>query len=152
VINLLGHIRTFLFALFRLRTLGASVLAVDDGGKVLLIRQTYGTATWKLPGGGVKRRESFVQGALREAREEVGLELTPSGRLVLLGVYTKRTGGWIDHVAVFIATGWTLEPNHSWEIKEVATFDPDALPDDVGGATRRRIEEYRGLKPVDFDW
>ena len=149
MIVLLDRVRTFLFRFLRLRTLGAMVLAVDDSG-VLLIRQAYGSRAWTLPGGGVKRRESFRAAALREAREEVGLRLTHGGSAELLGVYLKKVGSWTDHVGLFVLQGWERQATNSWEIAEVATFPLDALPTDLSPATRRRIDEWRtGSTPAE---
>lgn len=54
---------------------GAAVI-IEDGDKVLLVRHTYGKRKeWFFPGGGIKRSEDPIDAAIREAREEVGLDL-----------------------------------------------------------------------------
>ena len=55
--------------------LGCRVLAFDDEDRVLLIRHSYGSGRWMLPGGGVGRGEDPLAAALRELREEVGCQL-----------------------------------------------------------------------------
>lgn len=51
------------------------IIAAED--KVLVVRGWIGTGQWELPGGGVHKREDLVQAAIREVREETGLELQP---------------------------------------------------------------------------
>ena len=48
---------------------------VCDRERVLLVRHTYGSRAWDLPGGGVKRRESPRTAARREMEEELGLDV-----------------------------------------------------------------------------
>lgn len=46
-----------------------------DGGDVLLVRHTYGSRRWDLPGGGVRRGEPPAAAIRREIREELGVTL-----------------------------------------------------------------------------
>lgn len=142
MIRILDWLRTTLFSLFRFRTIGASVIAVDGDGKVLLVRQSYGSSGWRLPGGAVKRGETTKEAALREVNEELGLRLQENGSARLLGVYLKRIGHWDDHVSVFVVTGWSITQKQNWEIAEWALHDPSALPADTVPATRRRLSEW----------
>jgi len=59
----------------------ASVVILDDAGRVVLIKRGHAPAEglWSLPGGGVRRGETARQAASREALEETGL-------LVAIGV------------------------------------------------------------------
>lgn len=45
---------------------------LTHGDEVLLVRHTYGSRAWDLPGGGIKRGEKPVETARRETREELG--------------------------------------------------------------------------------
>src|SRR3546814_5883940 len=45
---------------------GVRVLALDDRAQVLLIRHSYGSRKWMLPGGGLRRDETSVAHAVRE--------------------------------------------------------------------------------------
>jgi 8-oxo-dGTP pyrophosphatase MutT (NUDIX family) len=47
------------------------VLLYDDF--VLLVRPSYGHQKWMIPGGGVHSGESWLQAAVRELREELGI-------------------------------------------------------------------------------
>jgi ADP-ribose pyrophosphatase YjhB (NUDIX family) len=106
----------------------ASVVVIQDG-QVLLIRgERYGT--WLLPGGLVERGESPAQAAVREVREETGLEVQLTR---LVGVFSRphwRGDGY--HVIVFAASmvGGVLQADQD-ETLEVRFFDPADLPDSL---------------------
>lgn len=53
------------------------VLVICDD-ELLLIRSDFGSRHWSVPGGGIKRSETAVDGAVRELREEVGIRVKPS--------------------------------------------------------------------------
>ena len=52
----------------------ASGLVVNSEGKVLLIRSPKWNNTWLIPGGHVDYRESLADAAVREVKEETGLD------------------------------------------------------------------------------
>ncbi|MGH2354285.1 MAG: NUDIX domain-containing protein [Chloroflexota bacterium] len=52
----------------------AAVVACDEAGRVLLVRQTPGMDFWVVPGGGLEGGELMREAALREFREETGLQ------------------------------------------------------------------------------
>jgi ADP-ribose pyrophosphatase YjhB (NUDIX family) len=55
-------------------TVGAMCIIERSDGAVLLVRHSY-RERWGVPGGLLKRREDSAVGALREVREEVGLDI-----------------------------------------------------------------------------
>src|SRR5690242_808658 len=65
-------------------TIGVRTIVRDEGGRILLVRHTY-SAGWHFPGGGVNKRETALDAAVREVREEAQVELTAPPRLV--GIY-----------------------------------------------------------------
>ena len=58
----------------RPETCGAKCIIIHNK-KVLMIRNTYGHKRWNFPGGGKKKYETFEQAAIREAYEEVGVQI-----------------------------------------------------------------------------
>ncbi len=123
-------------------TLGVRVMMIRDR-QVVLVRQTY-TAGWFMPGGGIKRGETFEQAARREAAEEVGGELHD---LSLLGVYSNFVEWKSDHNIVFLSTEFNFSGKPDLEIAEVRLFPLDALPEGLSPGHRTRLEEYRAQRP-----
>ena len=76
----------------RPKTSGAKVIIIH-GDEILLIKTTYGY-TYSLPGGGIKNGETPENAAIREAQEEVGIQLTklsPLPPFVTYEEYKKDT-------------------------------------------------------------
>lgn len=132
------------------RTVGVRGLVLDQDGRVLLVRHTYGSRHWQLPGGGVHRRESILAALHRELREETGVIVT--GPVRLLGTYSSLTEGKSDHISVFVVEAFERERSHSSEIDSVRFFPLDELPDDTSPATRRRLDDLRRGQVRAFDW
>jgi ADP-ribose pyrophosphatase YjhB (NUDIX family) len=131
---------------------GAAGLVVDEEGRVLLVRQSYATRRWTLPGGGVKRGETMRDAALREVREEAGVVATAPDDVELLGVYSNFKQAKSDHVAVFVIREWQREATSDLEIANKGFFAADELPSPLSGATRRRIEEFLGRRSISPRW
>lgn len=134
------------------RTLGVRSLVLDGNDRVALVKHTY-IAGWHLPGGGVKKREGFDAGLARELREEVGLHVFTTERV--LGIYHNLREAKDDHVVVFVTrvpAGTAVTAADALEIAEAAWFAIDALPADVSPATARRIAEYRAGAMGSGDW
>jgi 8-oxo-dGTP pyrophosphatase MutT (NUDIX family) len=120
---------------------GAACVIVDRRGRVLLVRHTYGRRNWELPGGGSEPDEPPDATALREVREETGLEVALEG---LAGLYFEagHASGAFLHV-VFRARPLGDAPAvpSSAEIGQVAWVAPDALPSPISDFTERRMAD-----------
>jgi len=55
--------------------LAASVVLIDDQGRILLVHEDYGKRRWGLPGGRHEPGESTEETAIREAKEETNLDV-----------------------------------------------------------------------------
>lgn len=131
-------------------TLGVRSVAVDDRGRVMLVKHTY-LAGWWLPGGGVDRGETTGDAAARELFEETGLRPTAPGRLVSIHSNERFFRG--DHVLVYRFDAFEAGAlTHHGEIAETGWFDPLALPEDAHRSTRDRMAEMFGRAPVDPRW
>ena len=117
----------------------AVIVAVIENGKVLLTKRED-FEVWCLPGGGVEEGESLAEGAIREAKEETGLDVKLTR---LVGVYSRMGVGMHDvHAVLYTAkpVGGELrtQPN---ETIEVAYFPFDQLPDELLFGHKRRIND-----------
>jgi len=129
----------------------ASVLVRDEDGRVLLLRRTD-NGLWTIPTGGLKKGETIRQCAIRECREETGIEVEVTG---LVGVFSHpghvieyRKGQKVTEVRQPVnvclharPVGGHLVPGPG-EAAEVRWVQPgDVAGYDIHPALRRRIEQ-----------
>jgi 8-oxo-dGTP pyrophosphatase MutT (NUDIX family) len=109
----------------------------DSEGRILLLRRADGL--WSVPGGGLEPGERLDQAAVREVREETGLEVEP---VALIGVYsdpaytfTYPNGDRVQPIITFFecqVVGGTLQADMD-EILGARYFGPkDELPPLMG--------------------
>ncbi len=119
--------------------LGCRVLAFDGEGRVLLIRHSYGSGRWMLPGGGIGRGEEALAAAGRELREETGCTLE-SPRL--FAQVDEPLAGTVNRVHLVTGTArGALRPDGR-EVIEAAFFAPDALPANISPMIGREIADW----------
>ena len=119
--------------------LGCRVLAFDREGRVLLIRHSYGSGRWMLPGGGVARGEEPIAAAKRELAEETGCALDAPR---LFAVVDEPLYGTINRVHLVTGTArGTLRPDGR-EVIEAAFFTPDGLPANISPMIGREVAEW----------
>ncbi|MFD8697016.1 NUDIX hydrolase [Kitasatospora purpeofusca] len=132
----------------------ASVVVVDDEGRVLLQRRTD-NGMWALPGGKMDLGESLAGCGIRETLEETGLDIEIIG---IVGTYTNPghvfayDDGEVRQEFSICLLGRPLggELLVSGESHEVAWFTPaetDGLP--MVPSIRKRLADWRsGAIPV----
>lgn len=110
------------------RVIGCRVLVLDAADRVLLIRHSYGSRRWMLPGGGLKRGENRLEAAAREVLEEVSVRLTG---LIEIDAGEEDLQGARNQV--HIIAGWTDNPPvpDFREVLEARFFAGDDLPADM---------------------
>lgn len=133
----LAHaVRKRWWRLARVQLSGCRVIAFDAAGRLLLIRHSYGSGHWMLPGGGVGRNERPLDAALRELREETGCELHHafSHSVVEEALYgtTNRV-----HMIAGLASG--IPRPDGREIIELGFFGREALPLQMSPAVTGQI-------------
>jgi 8-oxo-dGTP pyrophosphatase MutT (NUDIX family) len=104
---------------------GCRVLAFDGAGRVLLVRHSYGSGRWLLPGGGIARGEAPLAAALRELLEETGCELAEARELVVI---EEPLSGATNRVHVICGVTRDRPQADGREIVAAEFFAPDALP------------------------
>lgn len=115
----------------------AALVAIIHEEKILLTKRED-FEVWCLPGGGVEDGESVAEAAIREAKEETGLDVELTR---LVGIYSRVGGMWNDMHAVLFAAkpvggGLKTQPG---ETIEVAYFSFDELPDEMLFGHKKRI-------------
>ncbi|WP_043472298.1 NUDIX domain-containing protein [Kitasatospora sp. MBT66] len=128
----------------------ASVVVVDDAGRVLLQRRTD-NGKWALPGGRMDICESIAGCGVRETREETGIDIEITG---IVDTYTDPRhvfayDGEVRQEFSICLLGRPLggELRVSDESHEVAWFSPaetDGLP--MVSNIRRRLADWRSGK------
>ncbi len=115
-----------------LPSLGVNVALVEDGRVLLTRREDFDV--WCLPGGAVASGETVAEAAVRETREETGLDVALDR---LVGVYFQSTG---IHTCVFTAhaVGGSLRADPS-EVTEIRRFGRAELPAEIMWWYRLRI-------------
>ena len=118
-------------------TVGVRLILIKED-MVLLVKHTY-QDSWYLPGGGVKKGETFEQAARREFKEELGGELK---ELKLFGVYNNFYENKNDSIVVFMCNDFTFTGKTDNEIEKYDCFQIENLPQGVSPGSRKRINEY----------
>jgi 8-oxo-dGTP diphosphatase len=111
--------------------------AIFQNGKILLTKRDD-FRVWCMPGGSIDPGETFPQAAIREVREETGLEVALTR---LVGIYSRPAWGF-HHILVFAGTivggAERMQPG---EVVEMAFFAPDDLPEAMLLGQRQRITD-----------
>jgi ADP-ribose pyrophosphatase YjhB (NUDIX family) len=102
---------------------------IDDDGRILLI-QRADDRCWAMPGGALELGETPAEGAVRETREEAGVDAEVVG---LAGVWDSRRCGsrtalhLYQFVFLCLPVG-TCEASTPHEVLDIGWFDEGSLP------------------------
>ncbi|MCC6551395.1 MAG: NUDIX domain-containing protein [Polyangiaceae bacterium] len=124
----------------------AAGVFIERGGRLLLIRRCEdpGRGRWDVPGGFLDEGEDPEEGARREIREELDLDL---GRIDLLFVAVNRWGAIAVLDVLYRAVTTEHDPLPGSGAAEHAWFAPDELPEDLAFPwTGRLIERWRAAR------
>lgn len=133
--------RTLLGLILRRPLVGVRAIPFLPDGRVVLVRLQRGG--WVLPGGLVDHNEKLHTALDRELQEECGVRVERFGRLC--GVYSEP---WRDvrfHsvcVVIEVFVQGTLGTSDPQEIREVAAFALDALPEELLVDCRTQLAQY----------
>jgi 8-oxo-dGTP pyrophosphatase MutT (NUDIX family) len=119
-------------------TIGVNIAILQNNSILLTQREDF--EVWCLPGGHIDSGESFAQAAIREAREETGLDVHLTR---FVGSYTRPQ--WSDglyHIHLFTAEiiGGDMR-TEAGETLEIRFFPIDNLPADMLVGHRHRVQD-----------
>lgn len=115
-------------------------VVIEVKGGIVLIRRRNPPPGWALPGGFVDYGETVEAAAIREAKEETGLEV----RLTrLLGVYSDPNRDPRHHTisTIFVAEA-SGTPVGGDDAAEAAVFTEITLPPDIAFDHRKILGDY----------
>lgn len=122
-----------------------TIIGMPDG-RIVLVRRAIepGFGLWVFPGGYVDRGEDVRLAAVREAREEAGIDVRLDG---LVGIYSYA--GSTPVVIVYRATWLSGELTLDEENSEVRPFDAASLPwnELAFRSTREALDDYLKKMP-----
>lgn len=121
-----------------------TIIEVGDARRIVLVRRKNEPHGWALPGGFVDYGEKVPVAAVREAREETGLEVT---LVELLGVYSDPARDPRKHTmsVVYVARA-EGEPEGADDAAEARLFDPDAVPEELVFDHPLILADYRAWR------
>ncbi len=129
-------VRSVLVRTFNAELTGCSIVALDEQRRILLVRHSYGTPQWTVPGGGMRKGEDPVRTALREIAEELDCSLHEPRFLTRL---QEPYYGGSNQVHVVVGQVKGAPRPDMREIVEVGFFHRHELPHDTAPMVSRRL-------------
>jgi 8-oxo-dGTP pyrophosphatase MutT (NUDIX family) len=131
-----------------------NVMIENDAGEILMIQRSD-NGNWAIPGGAIDLGESVGEAAIRETREETGIDCEITG---IVGIYTdpkhiifytSNNEARQEFSIVLTARAIAGTPTTSSESTVVAWVAKSDLDDlQMDRSMRRRIEHYRQGQPT----
>ncbi|MFH0890894.1 MAG: NUDIX domain-containing protein [Candidatus Liptonbacteria bacterium] len=142
---------------FKIVTAVHTILVKD--GKILLARRIntgWQDGMYHIPGGHVDGGETMANAVIREAKEELGIAIDPTG--MKLGHVMHRApagedGEYLD--LFFIVKKWEGEPkiNEPERCDDLNWFEPNSLPENIIPHIRKSIEAvFSGETYSEYGW
>jgi len=121
---------------------GARAVVLDDSNNMLLLRQCHeGRDIWMAPGGGIEDGENAAEAAIREVREETGLEISVGSLLWHVEEVSERGQRFVNFYIGRI-TGGTLALGEDPEFDEAGQ-----VLREVRFMPRSEVEKIENLYP-----
>jgi 8-oxo-dGTP diphosphatase len=133
----------------------------DEGNIAFLMRQNtaWMNGFYSLPSGKVEKNESFTAAAVREAKEEIGIDVKPEDMEYVLTVHRNSSEDdnwqmkWVDVFFVVKQHTGDVQNAEPHMHSELAWLDPDDLPDNVIPSLAASLEAWRkGDMFFEYNW
>lgn len=126
-------------------------VVVWKGGKVLLVRrgQAPRRGQWSLPGGKQELGETVRETAVREVREEAGIEISLGPLLDVIDAVVRGGDGAIEHHYTLIdfEADWAAGvPRAGGDADDLVWIDPEEVGDFVAWGETVRIVEMSATR------
>ncbi|WP_029893138.1 NUDIX hydrolase [Nocardia brasiliensis] len=130
------------------RTIVGVQLLLIENGRVLLARRRntgFADGQWNAPGGKLDEGEDVLTAIIREADEEIGVQLERDDVDLVASIHIQHPPGQTRIVFVFRARNWSGEPynREPGSCSELRWFPLDELPDNTIQSTRAGLDLYR---------
>jgi 8-oxo-dGTP pyrophosphatase MutT (NUDIX family) len=141
------------------------VVLLDENDRVLLLRFRDGARTWWCtPGGGIEPGETAEQSAVRELREETGLESVELGPRIWtrrhLGTYQGRPFDQAEQIYFARVTSFEARPAPAaigegfdairwWTLEELSASTEDVAPRNLAEGIRSLLADGLPATPID---
>jgi 8-oxo-dGTP diphosphatase len=127
------------FVLYRNPASASAAVVLDTARQVLLIQRSIPPfeGSWAFPAGYQEEDEGPAEAALREVREEAGVEARVLGLVDLL--FLPDDPRKPANVAVFLCSHVSGEVRAGDDARDARWFPLDALPEDMGFPNNRKI-------------
>ena len=123
--RLLRKLRKIYFKLFKIQSKGVRGIIVDSD-QILLVQYSYPPfrGMWFLPGGGLRKNESWEEGLKREVFEETGFQTSVD---YMLGEYQTEDEGKKDAVRVYVCMTTKSQIQKSLEASRIGFYSSNSL-------------------------
>lgn len=125
------------------------LLLIRDGRLLLALRENTGYADglWNVPSGKLEAGEDLLSAIIREAKEEIAIDLAEARLATVLHV--RNPGGHARVGMFFEATSWTGEPHNAEPHKcaGIGWYPLDSLPPNTISYTTAGVALYRRNLP-----
>ncbi len=133
-----NSIRKLYWFLFRPHTQGVKVVIFHDND-VFLIKNSYGSYSWTLPGGNIEKNETPESAAIREVKEEIGINLN---EVHLIKKQFSDREYKKDTIFIFKSETNTIDYSiDKNEIKDAGWFHMHSLPDELSSITKEILSK-----------
>ncbi len=134
-----------------------AVFVIFRRGDTMLVGRrlgAWGNGLLCLPGGHVEKGESFSEAAIREVREEVGLEILPEN-LIPCHIMNRNNAEGDERIdTYFFVDSWVGEPvnNEPNKCSELMWISARELPDDVVPILSMAVDRIKDGLFYSEDW